>query len=1121
MGLPKKISQLPVNITLTGNDVFATVNNIDVTSKVNLGQIKDFILTGKENTFVTGGTVSELGTLTLFRNDGLSEDIDLLPAITGNTIQDGLNIPGGEGQFFDRIENNTIFFRSLAGGSNVIISSDTVNKVVTIDVDINPTTNTFLTGGTLSGSTLVLERNDDDKIPIDLSNLSGNTSITSTSLSGTVYTINENDGNTFSTDFNPIISGFTTGSTLQEVLDNGSNGTISSGNFFVEYSTPISTSRVRVDSLSAYLLSKNGNITPERVSTIYGDKTGEIYLNSDFGATKKEIRINESNMLITDTESSKGLEYLDDYSTNFTNRSLVDKEYVDKEITGATSQDVSISSTTLTGNEYIITETNGVSFPTNFEPIISGKLDTDIFDTYTSTTVDNDTKILSTNLLGTEYTIIETNGSAFTTDFNTIVSGKLDTDIFDVYTANTLDIYVTGGTLNGTNLSLGRTDDDSVSIDLSALSGVTQNSFVTGFTYDNNNNFTINRNDGLSALTTNVNTMSGLTINGNLNLSLPTNDNTLTQILGRDSSTGEIKHINTSILSGTPIDSFVSGFTYTPSANTLEITLTENKPSRSVILESFNDIELSGLTYINGNAVVEENVLIKGSVVILGTATTINSGTLTVDDNVITLNANATGSTAPIPIDSGIDILRNSGETAVLLWEELNGYWAAGFSGDTEPIILNGENLGGGENIFDGRVTNKLTFNTLSGGNYVNLTKVGNVITIDTPLSPDTNTFITGTTLIGTEYTINENNGSAFTTNFNTIISGKLDTDIFDTYTSTTVDNDTTITNFSYDNNNNITIDESNGSAFTTNISQMSGLTINGNLIVSDDTEISGDTHLYGDFIVEGQTTLRGTTTIGNSLGDSVDIVARVNADIVPVFDNSVSLGKPLTFSPGGTPSVARFWKELYVHNITGGTLNLFSGLTTNNSASEILVRNSGTGDIEKRDITSIETTANTIFTSGVTSVVPTEQTILLEDSIEFKGSTLTYSGFKFEPARSVTSNYDKIFTGPNTFLTKYCCNQGYSFGTDSTENSFHFNTGASTMSDGWAMRVHSNTDAANGTYGGLILKGYDDTNGTTPFNIVDSGNTHLFSVKSDGVISNMGNQPSVNDLQNENENKK
>ncbi len=49
-----------------------------------------------------------------------------------------------------------------------------------------------------------------------------NTFITGTSLNTTTYTINQNDGSTFPTDFEPLISGFTTGSTLQQVIENGS-----------------------------------------------------------------------------------------------------------------------------------------------------------------------------------------------------------------------------------------------------------------------------------------------------------------------------------------------------------------------------------------------------------------------------------------------------------------------------------------------------------------------------------------------------------------------------------------------------------------------------------------------------------------------------------------------------------------------------------------------------------------------------------------------------------------------------------------------------------------------------------------------------------------------------------
>jgi len=53
------------------------------------------------------------------------------------------------------------------------------------------------------------------------------------------------------------------------------------------------------------------------------------------GATQSSLEITQSAMTVTDGNSSKGLVYAQDYSANFTDRSLVDKEYVDDAITTA------------------------------------------------------------------------------------------------------------------------------------------------------------------------------------------------------------------------------------------------------------------------------------------------------------------------------------------------------------------------------------------------------------------------------------------------------------------------------------------------------------------------------------------------------------------------------------------------------------------------------------------------------------------------------------------------------------------------------------------------------------------------------------------------------------------
>ena len=119
MGFPKKISQFPINPDLTGQDLLVTVNEFDVTSRINLQQLRDFVIDGKDNTFVTGGTVTEEAELILFRNDGLSFTIDLNPALS-NTITGAENIPGGEGLIYSGKTNNELLLRSISGGENVI-----------------------------------------------------------------------------------------------------------------------------------------------------------------------------------------------------------------------------------------------------------------------------------------------------------------------------------------------------------------------------------------------------------------------------------------------------------------------------------------------------------------------------------------------------------------------------------------------------------------------------------------------------------------------------------------------------------------------------------------------------------------------------------------------------------------------------------------------------------------------------------------------------------------------------------------------------------------------------------------------------------------------------------------
>ena len=144
---------------------------------------------------------------------------------------------------------------------------------------------------------------------------------------------------------------------------------------------------------------------------------------------------------------------------------------------------------------------------------------------------------------------------------------------------------------------------------------------------------------------------------------------------------------------------------------------------------------------------------------------------------------------------------------------------------------------------------------------------------------------------------------------------------------------------------------------------------------------------------------------------------------------------------------------------------------------------------------------SETIFSTSPTSVVPTGQIIKITDKIQFQKSTGGYQGWEFEIG-TPSAAYAKLKVGNREFVTAYMANQAWSLGqlTDTT-NSFHFNTGATTMSDGYAMRVHASTASP---YGALILKGYS-TSTDKCLTIQDSGGNETFSIQDDGVAKYSG----------------
>jgi len=111
---------------------------------------------------------------------------------------------------------------------------------------------------------------------------------------------------------------------------------------------------------------------------------------------------------------------------------------------------------------------------------------------------------------------------------------------------------------------------------------------------------------------------------------------------------------------------------------------------------------------VNGNSRIQGNQTITGDLTVQGTTTTIDSQNLTVEDNIITLNDNASGAT-----DAGIMINRTSQNNAVLYWDETLDKFRIGTTpedGSTRTDFTNVtlSNLQVAEPVADSDATTKL-----------------------------------------------------------------------------------------------------------------------------------------------------------------------------------------------------------------------------------------------------------------------------------------------------------------------------------------------------------------------------------------------------------------------------
>lgn len=122
------------------------------------------------------------------------------------------------------------------------------------------------------------------------------------------------------------------------------------------------------------------------------------------------------------------------------------------------------------------------------------------------------------------FTISQNNGTSYSAVINTMtgltVNGIVSATTYYGDGSNltgiiTTDYYVTGGTYSNGTLTLNR-QNGSVVINGFSTGVTSTDTYVTGFTYNDANKLTISQNNGQSDLDVFINTMSGLTVNGDI-----------------------------------------------------------------------------------------------------------------------------------------------------------------------------------------------------------------------------------------------------------------------------------------------------------------------------------------------------------------------------------------------------------------------------------------------------------------------------------------------------------------------------------------------------------------------------------------------------------------------------
>lgn len=134
-----------------------------------------------------------------------------------------------------------------------------------------------------------------------------------------------------------------------------------------------------------------------------------------------------------------------------------------------------------------------------------------------------------------------------------------------------------------------------------------------------------------------------------------------------------------------------SGITITTDAGTDTVTLTN--AGVTSISGTSNEIEVSAASGavtigLPNDVTIGNNLVVTGDLTVNGTTTTLNTETLAVEDNIILLNKNVTGTPTA---DAGLEVERGTSTNASLYWNETEDKWYVNNGSTAAPIALVGD----------------------------------------------------------------------------------------------------------------------------------------------------------------------------------------------------------------------------------------------------------------------------------------------------------------------------------------------------------------------------------------------------------------------------------------------